>query len=163
MSSDVILPGAGRFISLSGSGTIYKIYGNMTGGAYSVVEHPIDPGILIPPHMHANHDQLSHVIEGEIGMRVGNQVVEATPGYYIFKPRAIPHAFWNSSTKPARLIEITSPADFETWFEDLGKLYVGGRPSFDKVEELAKKYHTTFVLDWIPELTAKYNVRLTTD
>jgi quercetin dioxygenase-like cupin family protein len=88
-------------------------------GDFSIVERPIDPGRMVHPHVHPHEDEFSYILEGEIGARVGDEVLQATIGSYVFKPRGLPHTFWNATTKPARLLELISPAGFEKY---LGKL-----------------------------------------
>ena len=52
----------------------------LSGEAFSVVEHSLKPGAATPPHTHAHEDEYSYVLEGKIGARIGDKVVEATPG-----------------------------------------------------------------------------------
>ena len=62
--------------------------------AFSIVEHPLEPGVLgAPPHTHANEDETSFVIEGEIGVMIGGEEVRARAGSHVLKPRDVPHAF----------------------------------------------------------------------
>ena len=69
-TADVLVaPGKGEAVALGGVGVVFKIPGSQTGGAFSIVEHPIEPGTLIPPHTHSKEDELSYVLEGEVGVR----------------------------------------------------------------------------------------------
>jgi hypothetical protein len=43
-------------------------------------------------------------------------------GDLVFKPRRVPHAFWNAGDQPARLLELISPAGFEHYFRELAPL-----------------------------------------
>jgi|SRR4029453_10561134 hypothetical protein len=52
--------------------------------------------------------------------RVGDEVVRATPGCRVLKPRRIPHTMWNAGPEPARLIELYTPGGFELFFKDFG-------------------------------------------
>jgi hypothetical protein len=52
----VVQPSAGRSVSLGGMGVVFKVSGADTGGAFAVVEHPIDPGRLVLPHVHLHED-----------------------------------------------------------------------------------------------------------
>src|ERR671928_1785761 len=115
-------PGAGPSVSLGGVGVDFKVPGEMTGGALSIVEHPLEPGRLIPPHIHYREDERSYVLSGEIGVRIGDRDYTAGPGSYVFKPRNIPHTFWNAGPEPAHLIELIFPAGFEKFFAELGEL-----------------------------------------
>ena len=162
MSEFVLTPQEGKSVWLGGMGVDFKLATEQTGGSFSIVEHPIDPGIMVPPHMHTREDEFSYVLEGEIGARIGDQVLHATPGCYIVKPRGILHTFWNAGSKRARLIEIISPAGFEKYFAELAELFHGdGPPDFEKLAQIANRYGLTFDMNWIPELTAKYNLKLT--
>jgi uncharacterized cupin superfamily protein len=96
------------------------------------------------------------VLEGEGGVRAGDQVIVATPGCYVLKPRGVPHTFWNAGTKPARVIEIISPAGFE----ELAELVRSSEaPDKAKTAALAERYGLTYHPEWIPELVAKYNLK----
>ena len=87
----VVRPGEGRSVSLGGMGVVFRVSGADTGGAFAVVEHPIEPGRLVLPHVHLREDEYSYVPEGTIGARVGDQKVTAGPGSYLFKPRGLMH------------------------------------------------------------------------
>src|ERR1051325_3231144 len=85
----------GRLLQLGSIGAHFKVGKADTGGQYSIVEHPLAPGALVPPHCHAREDELMYVIEGEIGARIGDRVLHAAQGSYLFKPRGVPHTFWH--------------------------------------------------------------------
>jgi quercetin dioxygenase-like cupin family protein len=156
MASIVVRPDQGRSISLGGMGVVFRLAGQDTGEAFAVVEHPVEPRRLTWPHVHTREDEYSFVLEGVIGARVGDQLIEAVDaGSYLCKPRGVPHAFWNPGPRPARLLEIISPPGFEAYFVELAE---AGDPA--RREELAQKYGVTYFSDWIPELTARYNLTL---
>ncbi len=159
MTAFVLSPGEGKSVWLGGLGVDFKIAGEQTGGALSIVEHPIEPGRLVPPHVHEREDEFSYILEGEIGARIGDEIVQATPGCYVLKPRKVPHTFWNAGTQRGRLIEIISPAGFEKFFAELAEL-LQAEPDFDKIANLGARYGLGFQMDWVPELTAKYNLKL---
>ena len=98
---------------------VFKIDGEDTGGALSIVEHPFAVGALVPPHVHTLEDEYSIVLEGEIGFRSNDQEVVLGAGGYIIKPRGEVHAMWNAGSTPARMIEVISPAGFEGFFREL--------------------------------------------
>lgn len=78
--------------------------GEFIGAVLAIVEHPIEPGRLVPSHVHRNEDEYLYVLEGQIGVCIGDQIFEAGPGSYVIKPRNIPHTFWNVGPESARLI-----------------------------------------------------------
>jgi quercetin dioxygenase-like cupin family protein len=81
------------------NGVIIKLYGEETNGVISIIEQPFEPGLLLPPHVHEN-DVWLYVLEGEMHARVGDEVVKATPGSWVLKPRRIPHTMWNGGPSP---------------------------------------------------------------
>jgi hypothetical protein len=59
------------------------------------------------------------------------------------------------------LIEIISPAGLEKFFVEMAELFQGGGPpDFEKLTQLANRYGVTLDMNWIPELTAKYHLKL---
>jgi quercetin dioxygenase-like cupin family protein len=160
MSMILIPPGEGKSVHIGGMGVVYKLYAQNTGGAFSIVEHPLEPGTLAPPHTHTHEDEFSYVLEGQVGVRVGDREMIATPGCYVLKPRGLPHTFWNGGPEPARILEIISPAGFEKYFEELAELVeAGGPPDRARPAVLAERYGLTYHMEWIPELAAKYNLK----
>ena len=158
----LVPPGTGRSIWLGGVGVVFKVPGDVTGGSVSIVEHPVLPRTLVPPHVHHREDELSIVLEGRFGVRIGTDEFDAGPGAYVLKPKGIPHAFWNATDEPARLIELIWPAGFETFFGELAAAYRDGdgTPAPDRVAALAERYDVEFLMDWAPELESRYGVTL---
>jgi quercetin dioxygenase-like cupin family protein len=151
----VVKPDEGRSVSLGGMGVVFKIRGADTGGTFAVVEHPIEPGRLVMPHVHLHEDEYSYVLEGTIGARVGDHAIVAGRGSYVIKPRGLMHTFWNAGPGPARLLEVITPAGFETYFAELAE---AGDP--DRRSELAAKYGVIYSSDWVRELISRHNLRL---
>lgn len=151
----------GKLVSMGGIGVKFKISGDETNRAFSIVEHPVQPRTLVPPHLHHDTDEYSYVVEGQFGARIGDEILLAGPGEYILKPRGIPHTFWNPTDKVARLVEIISPAGFEKFFAEAGDLFLKGPPELEQVKALAARYDTSIGWDeWVPELTKKYKLKL---
>ena len=162
----VVEAGEGASVNLGGLGVDFKVPGEMTGGAFSIVEHPMDPGRLVPPHIHYREDELSYVVSGQVGVRIGDRDYLAGPGGYVFKPRNVPHTFWNPGSEPALLVEIISPAGFETFFAELGELAENSPPEEfpERRAELAREYDHHFVHpEWVPELQSKHGLKMLGD
>ena len=115
----------------------------VTGEGFSLVEHPIAPRTLAAPmHVHEHEDEYSYVLEGEVGVQVGDEVRYARVGELVCKPRGIWHAFWNRADEPARLLEIISPAGFERYFAELTRLIQAG-PDRERIAALQARYGLT--------------------
>lgn len=164
MSALVVLPGEGKALQIGGRGlgVVFKLFGSDTGGRFAVVEHPLASGILGgPSHIHHKEDEASYVLEGEIMIQIGDQLIQARAGTLIFKPRGIPHTFWNPGPAPARILEIISPAGFEKYFEELAELMLSGEPpDISRLLTLAQKYDLELDMNSVMELSQKYDVNL---
>ena len=67
----VIGPGDGESVQFGGLGVRFMA----TGEGFSLVEHPIAPRTLAAPmHVHEHEDEYSYVLEGEIGVQIGDAV-----------------------------------------------------------------------------------------
>jgi quercetin dioxygenase-like cupin family protein len=154
-------PGAGEMVNLGGLGVHFKIGGAETAGSVAVVEHPMDPRRLVPPHTHTKEDELSYVLEGTIGARIGDEIAVLAAGSYIFKPRGVKHTFWNPTDEPARLLEIIVPAGFEVYFAQLAKFIgSGGKPGSPEHQAMSVPYGLELSGDWIAELKARYGLKM---
>ena len=99
------------------------------------------------------------VLAGTVGARVGDRVVEAGTGASMVKPRGVPHAMWNATDEPARVLEVLSPGGLEAYFEELAPiLRQKGSPA--EYDALAERYGLTIQNDWIEELERTYRVKL---
>lgn len=156
-TGSIVAPGEGRTLP----GIVFKVAADQAAGSFSIVEHPYQPGVLIPPHVHADANQVTYVIEGEVGIRIGDDVFDAPAGSYVIKPSGVPHTHWNATEHPARVMEITTPGGFETFFDELGTLFAdGGPPDPAALHQLGERHRTRFSFDWVPELTQTYGVKL---
>src|SRR5215212_1219526 len=119
----MLSPDEGETVWLRKLGIRFMIGGEETQDNFALVEHPIGPRALAAPmHTHEREDEYTYVLEGEIGFQIGEEVLVARPGDLVFKPRGVPHAFWNAADEPARALEIISPAGFERYFAELAPL-----------------------------------------
>jgi mannose-6-phosphate isomerase-like protein (cupin superfamily) len=105
----VLAADEGERVEFGGLGVRFMIEAPQSGGTFALVEHPIGPRVLAAPlHTHEREDEYTYVLEGEVGVQVGDLVRVARPGDLVFKPRGVPHAFWNAGDAPARALEISA-------------------------------------------------------
>jgi quercetin dioxygenase-like cupin family protein len=155
----VLAPGEGQQVWIAGLGARFMIRKDQTGGNFALVEHPLKPGTLASPlHTHTHEDEFSYILEGEVGVQIGDQEFVATPGMLVFKPRGIPHAFWNQTPQPARLLELISPAGFEKYFEEVADIFAQQGPALAALPQIAEKYGLTLHLDSIPALRKNHGL-----
>jgi quercetin dioxygenase-like cupin family protein len=138
--------GEGERYSRPGFDIEIVVPGAATDGAFGIIEFTIAPGRLVPPHTHVAEDELSYVLEGEVGFRVGDDITTATAGTYVQKPRGIQHTFWNATDRPARVIEFLVPGSAADAFRP-GATIPGRVPNVHSDE-------------WVPALVARYGLTL---
>jgi quercetin dioxygenase-like cupin family protein len=162
MSAYVLGPQEGQLVDFGGLGVRFMIDAEQTGGSFSLVEHPIAPRTLGSPiHTHSREDEYSYVLEGRVGLLIGDELLEGTAGDLVLKPRGVPHAFWNASDEPARLLEVISPAGFESYFAESASLFSGDDPpDLDRLAALAERYGLEMDFASVPRLAAEYGLDL---
>ena len=158
-AAKLVEPGRGKTIMLYGVRFDYKVTSADSGGALSALEVTIPPRTLVKPHNHSREDEYTVVLDGTVGARVGNRVVEAGAGASMVKPRGIPHAMWNAGPEPARVLEVLSPGGLEDYFEELAPALRAKVPA-SEYDAMAHRYGLTIENDWIEELERTYGVKL---
>jgi mannose-6-phosphate isomerase-like protein (cupin superfamily) len=157
----VLGPGAGETVHLYALGVRFMMEGEATGGGFSLVEHPLPARALgAPVHTHRNEDEYSYVLEGRIGVQLGDEVLECGPGELVFKPRGVAHAFWNAGDEPARLLELISPAGFEGYFRELAPLLAAPERDEAAIREVVDRYELDIDFGTIPVLAERHGLRL---
>lgn len=73
----------------------------------------------IPRHVHHSADEAIYVLEGELGVEFDGRDYTVGPGGFVLLPMGIPHALRRVSTLPPRVLQISSPGDWERYLEDL--------------------------------------------
>lgn len=116
----VLLPGQGRSTWLGEGVFTVKAEPDATLGAYSLAELTEPPGEGPPLHSHGDEEEGFYVLEGEVAIRVGDRMVLASPGAFVFVPRDVPHTYRVVGDSPARLLIIISPPGFEEAFFEAG-------------------------------------------
>jgi quercetin dioxygenase-like cupin family protein len=107
MGSKVVHPDETQRIQLYDVFFSYGIGAQETDGRLSMMEVTIPPRTLIKPHLHTREDEFSLVLAGPIGVRAGDATTDdVQTGSWLVKPRSVPHAMWNVSDQPARVLEV---------------------------------------------------------
>jgi mannose-6-phosphate isomerase-like protein (cupin superfamily) len=133
MKPTIVLPAQREFFDFGGLGVRWKIDAGESGGRFSVVHHPIAPHALAAPlHFHHNEDEYSYVLRGRLGALLGDDVVIAEAGSWVFKPRGQWHSFWNPGDEPCEIIEVISPGGFENYFREIAAAW-GNMEEFARI------------------------------
>jgi mannose-6-phosphate isomerase-like protein (cupin superfamily) len=146
---------AEEVFDFGGLGVEWKIDAEDTGGGFSVVHHPIAPRALAAPlHRHHREDEYSYVLSGTLGALLGDDVVRAGPGTWVFKPRGQWHTFWAEGDEPCHLIEVISPGGFEDYFREVAQAW-GDVPAFQRI---SAKYELDLDLESVPALCQRFGL-----
>ena len=95
------------------------ISGAQTGGRFCLFDMHIPPEGGPGPHRH-DFEEMFTVLEGEIEATFRGDKLTIRAGETINVPSNAPHQFHNSSSAPARLLCLCSPAGQENFFMELG-------------------------------------------
>jgi mannose-6-phosphate isomerase-like protein (cupin superfamily) len=100
---------------------VVKAAHDETHGAFTLIEAHLPAGEGPPPHVHHNEEEGFYILEGELTVSCGDETWTATPGMFAFLPRGIPHTFRVSESGPAKVLQLTSPAQFERFAAEMGE------------------------------------------
>jgi mannose-6-phosphate isomerase-like protein (cupin superfamily) len=157
----MVEPEAGKWASALGFSFRVKIRGEQTSGAFSITEFVAQPGAFTPPHVHEKTDEVFYVLEGELGVMVGEEEFTAVPGACVVEPKGVPHSLWNVGDRPARTLEIATPAGHEAFLEAIAELKSSSSPpTLEERRAMARRHDTRFLPELAPPLMQKYGLRM---
>jgi quercetin dioxygenase-like cupin family protein len=144
MEPKIVEAGTGRRVNVLGDNQFIRLTGEDTGGALTLVEQANAPGVGVPMHVHANEDEVFHVLEGAMDFTVGGRTTRAEAGAVVFLPRDVPHAFVTVGPGITRSTITAVPAGIELMFYELGALPPGS-PDMAKVFEICGRHGIRFI------------------
>lgn len=116
----------------------------------SIIEYRAPYGFSPPLHLHRTADEVFHVLEGQLRMKVKDQEHQLGPGDILLGPKGIPHTFRVESKQGTRYLTIAVGGDFERFLRAVSRpaerpeLPVpAGPPSADAIQTMradAAKY-----------------------
>ncbi len=110
-----------------------KVDGERSGGVMTVMEF-VGPKDFGPPlHQHDVEDEMFYVVDGEVWFQCGDDETVYGPGGLAWLPKGRPHTF-QIRTETARVLQITTPAQFEGFVAALGRPADG--PTLPEPEEI---------------------------
>jgi len=156
-------PGDGTSLDFGFSSLRILLRADDTGGAFGLTEQPLEAGALAGPlHVHAREAGFFYVLEGQIGVQVGDDVVLAERGSVVSVPRGVRHTFWNPGDVPARVLEFFAPAGFEHWFEELAGFMSADAPDIEAIVESAGRFGTDIDFESLPQLIERHGLHFPT-
>lgn len=135
----------GERLAFGGSVVLLRTTAASSGGALTIWEE-LPPLLDTPLHVHANEDELFHIIDGEHEFRCGDGEFRVGPGAFIYLPRGVPHAHRRIVTGSGRFLVITTPGGFEGFFRILADADRAGELGPDAYARASAQYGIT----WLP-------------
>jgi len=121
----VVPPGGGKHLDMApGRFSALKLLGGETAESIMLFEETAPPGTATTFHLHRDSDEVAYVLEGEVTMKIGDEVTVGKTGSCAFFPRNVPHAWKNTGSEAARILFLYTPAAAGGFFEELA-----GRPA----------------------------------
>ena len=103
----------------------FKITSEQSGGRLTALDTVAMPGEGPPLHVHPDdEDEFIYVLEGEFRVKLGDELIGAAPGAFVFIPGGTPHTWQNVGDTPARFFAGVLPGAiaFETFFARYSQL-----------------------------------------
>ena len=91
MQPAVVRPDEAHRIQLYDVVFRYAIGADQTDGALSMIEVTIPPKTLVKPHLHTREDEMTLILDGAVGARLGDETVEEIPAAAGSRSRATSH------------------------------------------------------------------------
>lgn len=136
------MPDDNTGVVLSGAPMAFLVTGKDTRHT-SMFDWTVPAGFVTGFHVHRVQEETFYLLEGECEWWVGDRLVRAKPGTFLFIPPGVPHNITNVSGKPARVLMTVSPPGHENYFEELAKAVSRDSPPDAKaIGELRQRYDT---------------------
>lgn len=139
--------GGKKFKPSPGEDVFFKMSGDEVEGLFDYFE--IRVGYLDGPplHIHSVQHETFHVIEGELTVKVGDELVEAKAGEFLFIPKGVIHAYVNLKEGTiARAVGNLAPGGFDKFVEELSQYQAtASPPDMARVREISAKHNQVFV------------------
>jgi mannose-6-phosphate isomerase-like protein (cupin superfamily) len=108
----------GEVYKLGTIDVIVKESGSRTRDTHSVAEFR-GKQFRIPPHVHTLHDETIYLVEGKMGVLLGDKKYELVAGESFAIPIGVTHSVWNETDVDCRFLNIIAPASYLSYFHEL--------------------------------------------
>jgi mannose-6-phosphate isomerase-like protein (cupin superfamily) len=133
-----VAPGSGKMLKLMG--VTHKLTSAQTGAGYYLCEAVFGPESGSPLHIHHHEDEVIHVLEGAIDVRLDKEKLHAPVGGIIHLPKNIPHALYNPLKSPLKILVFAIPGGLENYFEEVETALQNGPLEDETFNKISAKY-----------------------
>jgi mannose-6-phosphate isomerase-like protein (cupin superfamily) len=124
----VLEPGGGEVLEVFGAAMIVKADPALHGAFMG--DHVIPPGYFVPPHVHAEDDEVFYVLEGELTVFGASGPYRVGPGGSATLPARVRHGFRNDTEGLVRFLVVATPGlqnlEMFRHFDRAGRAAPGG-------------------------------------
>lgn len=119
------------------------LLGTSLGGTDFVLAEWVDEGEtsaewpVAPLHVHRSDDEAWYVLEGTLGFRRGEELLEAPAGSAVLVPAGLVHSFWNAGGGRARYLLVMTPR--------IAALIEALHAPHDDIDELFERFDSALV------------------
>jgi quercetin dioxygenase-like cupin family protein len=99
---------------------VVHVSGEETDERLSLVEGLLPPGAMTPLHVHLRAGQILYVLEDELTAYLPGVTRVLRPGDAMYQPVGVPQTHCVTSSEPARVLAVTTPAGFERFVAEAG-------------------------------------------
>jgi quercetin dioxygenase-like cupin family protein len=154
----MIRPGDRLENPVTGEVLVFHRTSEETNGEAVLLEAIVRPhGFVAAAHVHPLQSERFEVVQGRLGLRVGDREILAGPGDVATVAPGTPHRFWNAGEGEARfLCEVRPALQFESLIETMfalaaeGKTNRRGLPNPLRLAVIAKAHFDTVRLPFPP-------------
>jgi len=139
-------PDGGLKFTPPGEEVFFKVGGDEVDNAFDYFEIRTSYLEGPPLHIHILQVETFHLIEGELTVKVGDQLIEAKPGDFILIPKGVVHTYVNLKEGTiARAVGNLSPGGFYKFVAELSSYQATTRPPDPaKINEISAKHNQIF-------------------
>jgi mannose-6-phosphate isomerase-like protein (cupin superfamily) len=154
----MIQPGDRLENPVTGEVLVFHRTSAQTNGESVLVEAILKPRAFVAAaHLHPHQTERFEVVEGLVGLRIGEEEIVAGPRDVAVVPPGTPHRFWNAGEHVARfMVEVRPALAFESLIETMfalaaqGKTNRKGLPNPLRLAVIAKAHFDTVRLPFPP-------------
>jgi quercetin dioxygenase-like cupin family protein len=143
----ILAPDGGRKLNLTPNlELLFKIAADEVNNSFDCFE--IRAGYLEGPpiHFHDHQDETFHVLDGELTIKIGDELITGKIGDFVLIPKGVVHAYANlKEGSIARAVVNVAPGGFYKYIEEITQyLSTAQPPDQAKVTEISAKHGQIF-------------------
>ena len=122
------------------------VTGEQTGGAFTLTEDRMKPCFCLGLHIHREHAETFHVLDGELIFQVDGETITAGAGTTVHVPPGVPHGVRIDNGQPGRMLMFYTPAGFEHCLAEMKTLTSAQFADVEFMRAFNQRYDI-FILD----------------